>query len=135
MTKGRKLGICMDHAHATLIEYSENPMETAVVTSDFTHQEKEETLAKSEYGMHKKEQQGNATFYKHLGEVIRDFEEVLLFGPTNAKSELYNLLKADHRFEQIVIEVKNTDKLSDSQQHTFVKEYFSARQKGMASAS
>jgi len=44
-------------------------------------------------------------------------------------------LKADHRFEQIVIEVKNTDKLSDSQQHTFVKEYFSARQKGMASAS
>ena len=46
------------------------------------------------------------------------------FGPTNAKTELLNMLRTDHHFDKIDIEVKNTDKMTENQEHAFVKEYF-----------
>ena len=49
---------------------------------------------------------------------------MLLFGPTTAKDELHNLLKADHNFEKIKIDVKQSDKMSDNQQQAFVNEHF-----------
>ena len=48
----------------------------------------------------------------------------MLFGPTNAKTELLNLLKADHHFDKINIETKQADKMTENQQHAFVREYF-----------
>lgn len=49
---------------------------------------------------------------------------VVLFGPTDAKVALYNILKADHRFAKIKIEIKPADKMTENQQDTFVKIYF-----------
>ena len=121
----KNLGIWMDHSTAHLMEFTTDPIETTTISSKFTHTEKVETAGKSEHVMHNKEQHEQSAFYKKLGDEIRNYGEVLLFGPTNAKSELLNLLKADHRFEDIKIEVKQTDKLTENQQHAFVKEYFS----------
>jgi hypothetical protein len=121
----KNLGIWMDHSSAHLMEFTIDPIETTTITSRFTHTEKAETMGKSEHVMHNKEQHEQSAYYKKLGDEIRNYEAVLLFGPTNAKSELLNLLKADHRFENIKIEVKQTDKLTENQQHAFVKEYFS----------
>jgi hypothetical protein len=56
--------------------------------------------------------------------VIRSYDDILLFGPTEAKTELYNLLKADHHFSKIRIIVKPADKINDQQQHSFIKNYF-----------
>jgi hypothetical protein len=72
-----------------------------------------------------KEQHRQSDFYKRLGETIRNYESIVLFGPTNAKVELYNILREDQRFENIKIEVKAADKMTENQQHAFVKEYFS----------
>jgi hypothetical protein len=47
-----------------------------------------------------------------------------LFGPTDAKNELLNLIKTDHLFEDIKIEVINSGKMTESQMQTFVREYF-----------
>lgn len=52
------------------------------------------------------------------------YEEVLLFGPTEAKNELLNLLQADHHFDKINIEIRQANKMTENQQHAFVKEYF-----------
>jgi len=57
--------------------------------------------------------------------VIKNYDEVLLFGPSEAKAELYNILKAEHQFTKIKIEIKQTDKLTENQQHAFVRDYFS----------
>jgi hypothetical protein len=76
--------------------------------------------------MHSKEQHQLADYYKAIGEVIRNYDSVVLFGPTDAKTELFNLLRADQRFAKITMDVKQTDKMTEEQQHTFVKEYFSA---------
>lgn len=125
MTTTKKLGIWMDHASAHLMEFSDNKIEHKTIASKFTHAEKEASLAHSENVMHNKEQHQQSEFYKALGEEIRKYDEIVLFGPTDAKAELHNLLKDDHHFEKINIEVKSAGKMSDNERHAFVKDYFS----------
>ncbi len=115
----------MDHSDAHLMEYTADPIRTEVITSAFTAQEKEESLERGESGMHNKQQHQQAEYYKKLAESIRDYDEVVLFGPTDAKLELLNHLRADHRFSGIKIQIKAADKMSLVQQHAFVREYFS----------
>ena len=74
--------------------------------------------------MHNKEQHKQATYYKALTNIIRNYQEVLLFGPTEAKVELFNFIREDHKYDKIKIEVKNTDKMSNVEQHHFVRDYF-----------
>ena len=119
------LGIWMDHSTAHLMEYTRDSMETETVESTFTHQDREETLNRSESVMHNKEQQKQRLYYKELGEIIRKYDEVVLFGPTDAKAELFNILKEDHLFDNINIGVEDADKMTENQQHAFVKWYFS----------
>ena len=123
----KNLGIWMDHSTAHLMELTVDNIETKTLESKFTHVEKEMSLGKSEHLMHNKEQHQHSEYYKKLGEVIRNYEEVLLFGPTEAKSELLNILKADHRFAKIKIGVEQADKMTENQEHAFVREYFSKR--------
>jgi len=127
MTTKKSAGIWMDHASAHVMEITTGPDEAKVITSKFTHDEKEESLGKSEHGMHNKEQHEQSAYYKQLGEVIKNYEDVLLFGPTDAKVELFNLLRADHLFEKISIGIKQTDKMTENQEQAFVKEYFLTR--------
>lgn len=124
MKTEKKLGIWMDHAHAHLMEYAD-PMVTKVVTSNSTYAEKEKTLRKSENMMHNKDQQQESEYYKVIGEAIKKYDEVLLFGPTNAKVELLNILEADQRFSKIKIEIQQADKMTENQEHAFVRDHFS----------
>ena len=125
MKTAKKLGIWMDHAEAHLMEFTTDPIETKTIESKFTHKAKADSLTKGENLMHNREQHEEASYYKELGEIIRNYEGVILFGPTDAKVELFNTLKADHHFANIKIEVKNTDKMTENQQHAFVREHFS----------
>jgi hypothetical protein len=125
MATSKKLGIWMDHSSAHLTEFKTDPTETKTIESKFTHEEKEQSITKSEILMHNKEQHQQSEYYKKLGAAILNYEEVILFGPTDAKVELFNLLKADHLFAKIKIEIKQTDKMTENQQHSFVREHFS----------
>ena len=126
MTTPKRTGIYMDHANAHLITFPAELMEEEI-TLGFTHEEKASTLSKSEHIMHNQEQHEQSAYYKKLGEAIRGYDEVLLFGPTEAKSELFNLLKTDHLFNDIKIVLENTDKLNDHEQQEFVSTYFSKK--------
>ena len=127
MTTAKNLGIWMDHSNAHLIEFTTEPMKTTNLASGFTHQAKEQTLEKGEHLMHNKEQQQQLAYYKELGAVIKNYDAVMLFGPTDAKVELFNILRTDHQFEKIKIDVKQADKMTENQEHAFVRKYFSGR--------
>jgi hypothetical protein len=127
MTTAKNLGIWMDHSNAHIMEFTTDPIETRTIESKFTHDAKEQSLGKSENLMHNKEQHQQSAYYKQLGEIIKKYEEVILFGPTNAKVELLNTLRADHLFEKIKIDVKQADKMTENQQHAFVREHFSRK--------
>jgi hypothetical protein len=127
MTTAKYLGIWMDHTSANLMEFSKDQIETKIIVSKFSHEEKEEIMRKGELHMHNKEQHEQAGYYSQLAEVMKNYEEVLLFGPTDAKTELFNSLKGDKKFSAIKIEIKQADKMTENQQHAYVKEYFSTR--------
>lgn len=125
MKTKKNVGIFMDHSNAHIMEFTTDPVVTRIIESKFTHQAKEQSMGKSENIMHNKEQHQQSEYYRELGEIVKNYEGVLLFGPTSAKTELFNILKADHLFEKIKIDIKQTDKLTENQQHAFVKEHFS----------
>jgi hypothetical protein len=126
--KAKNLGIWMDHAHAHLIQFaSDDPVTTDVISNPFTHRNKAHSLGKSEEGMHQKEQEEQTKYYHQLGVIIRNFHDVVMFGPTNAKVELLNILRDDHQFEHVRLETRDSDKMTQNQQQAFVRDYFSAR--------
>lgn len=120
----KQLGIWMDHSTAHLMEASNGPIVTTTIESEFTHREKERTLIKGEHMMHNTEQQKQQAYYKKLGDVIKDYDQVLLFGPTHAKDELANMLKEDRGFKESKIHIRHADKMTENQRHAFVKDHF-----------
>jgi hypothetical protein len=124
MSTAKCLGIWMDHSMAHLMNYANDRIEARTIESKFTHEEKALSLGKSESLMHNKEQHEQSEYYKTLLAEIRNYDQVVLFGPTDAKSELANLLKDDHCFEKIAVAVRQADKMTANQMHAFVEEYF-----------
>ena len=114
----------MDHSVAHLMELTNDTIATTLIESEFTHEEKEHSLSKNEGLMHNKEQHLLLGYFKKLADTIKHYQEVVLFGPTTAKNELLNMLKIDHHFENIKIEIRHADKMTTNQQHAFVKGYF-----------
>jgi len=109
----------MDHSKAVLIELYDHkaiPKITAI---------KKENVETHWIKVQSKEQNHNqSVFFKEISDSIRNYQDVLLFGPTDAKNELFNLLEADHNFENIKIELKTTDKMTVIEKQQFVVEYF-----------
>ena len=120
----KQLGIWMDHSNAFLMELKNDTILTNCVVSELSDHESEFNFYKGEKLIHKKQQHLQLSYYKKLGDIIKKYQDVVLFGPTDAKNELINLLKTDHLFEDIKIEVINSDKMTEDQMQTFVREYF-----------
>jgi len=120
----RQLGIWLDHSNAYLMELTNDAILTNRVVSESSNQEAELNHYKGEKLIHKKEQHLQINYYQKISDIIKNYQEVILFGPTDAKNELLNMVKTDHLFEEIKIEVKNSDKMTESQMQTFVREYF-----------
>jgi len=125
MKTQKNLGIWMDHATANLIDLN-SKKKNHTIASDFTFNTKEEALNRSEKGMHNKRQQQHEAYYKKIADVILNYDHVLLFGPTNAKTELHNYLNEDLHFKAIAIEVATADKMTDNEKDAFVKKHFEA---------
>ena len=124
MTTTKNMGIWMDHSVAHLMELKNDEVTTNNITSSFTHQEKEHSLSKNENLMHNKEQHLQADYYNKIKDATKDYDRIMLFGPTTAKNELLNIMKADHHFENKKIESIQADKMTENQLHAFVKNHF-----------
>lgn len=124
MKTQKQLGIWMDHSKANIMELLNNKVISKTLESTPAFPEQVENLRLDESLMHSKEQIENADFYKELSIVIKGYNDVLLFGPTDAKTELFNLLKNNRQFDKIKISVQPADKLTENQQEAFVKDFF-----------
>ncbi|MEI6021211.1 MAG: hypothetical protein WCR21_08780 [Bacteroidota bacterium] len=118
------IGIYMDHAKAELIEYTQKHHAAESIASTFTHDVKATSIGKSEQLMHNKEQHSQEAYFKKIGESILKHQHVLLFGPTEAKTELKNALEKDHHFKDIVLTIRDSNKLTPNQKQAFVNDYF-----------
>lgn len=123
MTVVKRVGIWMDHTNAHVMEFTTD-IKSSIIAADFSQNDRDQNSGQNENQMHNKEQHEQAAFYKKLSEVIKEYDEVLLFGPTNAKVELFNLVRDNHLFANKKIEVKQADKMTEKQEHAFVRDHF-----------
>jgi stalled ribosome rescue protein Dom34 len=123
METKKSLGIWMNHATANLIDLNSNN-KIHDVLSKFTYEVQDEAIRKSERGMHNKRQQLQEAYYKEIADSILNYNHVLLFGPTNAKTELHNYLNEDMHFKNIQIDIESADKMTDNEKDAFVKKHF-----------
>ena len=114
----------MDHSTANLIPFPINIDLDQTIHCSFTHQAKEEAMQKGESAMHTKEQREQNDYYREIAAIIQDYDEVLLFGPTDAKTELYHTFQHHNSFTNIKVEIRPADKLTKNQQHALVRKYF-----------
>jgi len=124
MNDSKKLAVWMDHSHAIIMELTSGPLLQHRIESKFNDEIKEASVRKGESLMHNKEQHELSAFYKQICNAIIGFNNVLLFGPTDAKVELLNILNADSLFDKIKINIQTTDVMTENQMHAFVREYF-----------
>jgi Lhr-like helicase len=124
MNNIKKVAVWMDHSHAIVMELTSGPILQHRIESDFNYEIKEASIRKGESLMHNKEQHEQSAFYKQITKAIIEANKVLLFGPTEAKDELLNLLKVNTMFDKIQIEVKHSDVMTENQMHAYVREYF-----------
>ncbi len=124
MKAKKHLGVCLDHSTAHIIYLSNNGNENTTITARTTDFEHDSNLKHDESRIQQKEQNHLAEYYKNIAKTIEGCDEVILFGPTDARLELNNILKIDHRFDGIKIETKSIDKLTDNQMIAFVQMYF-----------
>jgi len=132
----KRIGIWLDHTKAHFIDLSKG-----ITVVETVHSDKEsEVRFKGETGngislgnnrstnnenhVHNRQQQIIQGYYQILSDRIKNYDDILLFGPTGAKDELYNKLSADKHFANKVIRVESADKLTENQMVAQVKQFF-----------
>lgn len=123
-----KRAIYLDHY--TAIVYEANEDSTSIlktISSKMNHFVKEEVLQKGESHWHNKEQDLQLAFYNKIIDEIKDCDELFLFGPTNAKTELLHLLQKQAKFDTLKISMKDIDKTTENQKIELVKATFNRR--------
>ena len=122
MEKKKRLGVWVGHSDAHLMEFKTDIIELNTIESTFTYQD--EIEEENERKKHAKEKRKHTKFYKDLSETIKYYDEVVIFGSSDSRKELANILASDDTFCNIKIEVKQTENLTEDQQHNFVKDHF-----------
>lgn len=123
MEEKKNMGIWMDHSAANIIDLNSEKNNSSII-SNFTTEVKEEVLSRSESHMHNKRQQMHEAYYQEIADVVLRYDHVLLFGPTNAKTELLNYLNKDLHFRDIIIDLESADKMTDNEKYALVKNHF-----------
>lgn len=113
----------MDHSTANFINLDQEK-NNFTIQSNFTFNDKEAALKRSESLMHNKENQLHESFYKEIGHEILKYNHILVFGPTQAKTELLNYLKKDLHFKDIQVDIKSADKMTENEKYAFVWTHF-----------
>ena len=124
METSKKIGIWMDYSMAYLMEFSSNPFEIKTVEStsfDTTTTYPTSTLSI----LLEKRKRLLYSYYNKIAREINNYDRIILFGPSNAKIELFDVLSEDERFLKTTIEITNTDQMNPAEQHQFIKNYFS----------
>lgn len=122
MEKTNQLGIWMDHSVAYLMEFKTKPFEIQTIVCEYNMDKKNEEKVKQEksiIGL-----KNRYRFYNKIANTITNYKKIILFGPSNAKNDFFDVLSEDERFYKLKIEIKETDRMNINQQHAFINEYF-----------
>lgn len=124
MKATKKVGVWLDHASASVMEYGTDNHKVTTVASDLQGLDNQSGLQHSEDVLHNRENQHLNAYYQDLIAVLKDYDEILLFGPTNAKTELLNLIREEHKYDHLKIATKPADRMTQPEEQAFVVNFF-----------
>ena len=121
-----KVGIWIDHKKAVIVSASADGVTTKTLESDVEAHPR--YAGQQDGGGEKKyEERHSQDLDRYYDEVIRqltDADELLIFGPGEAKVELKKRLRRSKTHSERTIAIETTDKLTDPQIVAKVKEHF-----------
>ena len=121
----KQLGIYMDYSNAYLMELIDKNIVSRNIEFESNGKDVHvNSLKQTETASSNIKRHLQSAYYLELCEIIRNYNQVVLFGPAQTKDELFNLLEFDHNFDTIKIKNINTDKMNEIQIHNFLKEYY-----------
>jgi len=121
----KKLGIYIDYTNAYFMELIDKNIVSRNIEFESIDTNKDKTpIKKSDSADTSTVYHLQTAYYLEICEIIRNYNQVVLFGPADVKNNLYSQLEFDHDFDHIKIQNVNTDKMTQNQIHNFVKEYY-----------
>lgn len=122
----KKLGIWMDYSMANLMEFTTIPFEVKIVKSNSFDTKNQLSLESN--SMHlSNANQLLSIYYNTIANEIKNYDRIILFGPTNAKLELFDVLSEDERLIKTKFEIRDTDTMTNNEQYEFIKKYFTKK--------
>jgi len=122
MNPKKNLGIWMDYSSAQLIDPDKD--KNQIIQSKFSSELQKEVMKKGEKHLHNKEEQMQQAYFNEIADKIHGYDQVLLFGPTNAKKELNHYLNEKELFKHVKITLESADKMTENERNAFVKRHF-----------
>ena len=121
----KQLGIYMDYEHAFLMEMENGMIISHDILSEFNENEIVDNRKMHFLGFHCAEKKFlQAIFFKKISNIIKHYQQVVLFSPTNIKNELLYLLNENSLFNRIKISIEDTEKLTNDEIHKYMLDYY-----------
>ena len=122
MKSRRTLSIWMDHTIAYLYEYKNNTVVTTTIVSTIRHDLGDLYSINESNGSLSPMPKPFSVFFQEISDVIIGYEDVILFGPTGSKNELFNHLLHNHRFDRINMAIQQMEQMEDPDREAFLME-------------
>lgn len=116
----KSIGIWIDEDSAHLIEFRKLRVETVIIRSRI--KEKEKFLQPKEELIDDSNRQEN--FFKKISDQLKHFDNILVFGPDDAKWTFEKYLKMSPLFANKNIITQTADKMTDNHKHATVNKHF-----------
>lgn len=123
----KKTGVWMDYSNAHIISFAETSPMPKTITSGFTPRMKENALQMSASAMLSLQQTETTAYHRDIAASIIESNEVFLFGPTDAKKELFRSLRSNPEFDAIHIEFYNSYRMTGSEEYAATENCFSGQ--------
>jgi predicted RNA-binding protein Jag len=122
----KQLGIYIDYTNAFLMELIKKMIVSRNIEFENNERNEEINFDNQNNPLHiNNKGHLQSAYFIELSDIIRNYDQVVLFGPNEAKNELFKLLEFDHNFDNVKVQNINTDKMSEKQMHNFLKEFYS----------
>jgi len=141
MKEKKKIGVWLDHTKAHLIRFQNG--QTFLLESvespyrpreRFEGEESDVTqfrgggvaVSNNENRKHHRVQHQLEAFFTEIEGKLKEYDEILLFGPSIAKNQLQHHLAPKKAFANKTIAISNADKLRRNKMLEFVRKYFNS---------
>lgn len=109
----------MDHSNAFIVKLTDSGHLPKIIASGFEIQAKKKMPNQSEKARLSNLQRKKRTYHKSIAAALTESDEVFLFGPTDAKRELFKMLRNNGNFDTIPIEFDTSFQIKNLQACNF----------------